>query len=66
MGESGLVAKLDIELDSDSIDAVTLKDEGKAPRNQANIRSPMDLTRSITLEGWVRYVDRLPTFNVHS
>ena len=47
-------------------DAVTVRDEGKTPRNQANIRSPMDLTRSITLDGWVRYVDRVPTFNVGS
>ena len=45
---------------------MTLDDEGKTPHNQASIRSSMDLTRSVTFDSWLRYVDRLPAFDVDS
>jgi iron complex outermembrane receptor protein len=40
--------------------------EGESPRNQASLRSMMDLSPGITLDTWLRYVDTLPTYGIGS
>jgi iron complex outermembrane receptor protein len=40
--------------------------EGESPRNQASLRSMMDLSPGITLDTWLRYVDTLPTYGIDS
>lgn len=36
--------------------------EGESPRNQLSIRNLMDLSPTVTLDTWLRYVDSLPTY----
>ncbi len=40
--------------------------EGESPRNQISLRSMMDLSPTITLDTWLRYVDNLPTYGIDS
>jgi iron complex outermembrane receptor protein len=40
--------------------------EGESPRNQVSLRSMMNLTKSVTLDTWLRYVDNLPTYGIPS
>lgn len=40
--------------------------EGESPRNQVSLRSMMDLSPTITLDTWLRYVDNLPTYGIPS
>jgi len=40
--------------------------EGESPRNQISLRSMMNLSNSVTLDTWVRYVDNLPTYGIDS
>ncbi|GLI38940.1 TonB-dependent receptor [Geobacter hydrogenophilus] len=38
--------------------------QGTSPRHQGSLRSSMELGRSVELDVWVRYVDRLPEFDI--
>lgn len=40
--------------------------EGESPRNQVSLRSMMNLSKSLTLDTWLRYVDNLPAYGIPS
>lgn len=57
---------LDIQLhvDPDSGDIYSEAEEGSDPHHQFSIRSSMDVSRSVELDVWLRYVDALPNLDV--
>ncbi len=57
---------INIALDDDSGDTTALSAEGESPKNQATLRTYLDLPYNTTLDSTLRYVDSLPTLNVHS
>ncbi len=56
--------RLDLRLRDGSADSFSENDEGRSPRHHVSLRSAMDLTSSLELDLWVRYVDRLPQDDV--
>jgi len=40
--------------------------EGRSPKHQISLRSSIDLPWDLTFDGWVRYVDALPSIAVNS
>lgn len=57
--------EMQLRLNSDSNSELFLNfTQGTSPRHQGSLRSSMDLGRGIELDLWVRYVDRLPFFNI--
>ncbi|MGN6555466.1 MAG: TonB-dependent receptor plug domain-containing protein, partial [Verrucomicrobiota bacterium] len=40
--------------------------EGQSPEQQCSLRSSLDLPHNLSLDGTLRYVDRLPSFQIDS
>jgi iron complex outermembrane recepter protein len=40
--------------------------DGRGPRNQISVRSILDLTKSVELDAWVRYTDRIASLDLPS
>lgn len=55
---------VNIRLNDDSLDPATKSDESFSPEHQFYIRSEYNLFKNIELDAFLRYVDRIATFNV--
>ncbi len=58
--------QLELTQDADSLDSSYVKEDKESPRNQAMLRSLLDLPGGFEFDTFLRYVDALPTFNVDS
>lgn len=59
--------KMHLNTDPGSTDPVSVNTiEGESPQQQVSLRSSMDLPQNISFDWTVRYVDRLPAFNINS
>jgi iron complex outermembrane receptor protein len=59
--------KMEIRQNPDSTDPVSVNAiKGQSPQQQFSLRSAMDLPGRVSLDGTLRYVDRLPGFNINS
>jgi iron complex outermembrane receptor protein len=57
---------LQLHLDAGSLDTLESEAEREAPQNLAFVHSSMDLSSAVDLDLVLRYVDRVPAFNVGS
>ncbi len=50
--------------DRDSTDSAAETHENQSPRHQMSVRSSLKVSERVELDGWVRYVDHLPGYDV--
>ena len=58
--------RMNLDLDPNSQDSISLSAEGESPEHQFSLRSSMDLPLNLELDVWFRYVDRLPAQDLDS
>ena len=58
--------RVQLHLESDSTDVWFEEIEGMSPRNQASVRSEIDVTEDVEVDLGLRYVDRLSATNIPS
>ncbi|MDP8243208.1 MAG: TonB-dependent receptor [Candidatus Hinthialibacter antarcticus] len=57
---------IQLHLPSDNPIVDVLSDENGTPRHQASLRSSLDIGEEIDFDLWLRYTDKLPTYDVPS
>jgi iron complex outermembrane receptor protein len=58
--------RMELHLDADSADTVSVQAERQSPRHQFSVRSMMDLPNDLEFDWWLRYVDGLPALDIGS
>ncbi len=58
--------QMQLHPDQSSNDLLLEAAEGESPHHQFSLRSSMDLTKTVELDSWFRFVDNLPSFDIQS
>ncbi len=58
--------KIQLSPTGDSNDATAMLAEGESPQHQFSLRSMMSFPHNVQVDGWLRYVDALPTGGIPS